>query len=71
MVFLLAQLNPYLIFNRLLFQAEGTPLAVDLIAIDNSFLKTVRMTFGALNTSNQGRNVKEALFFNIRSRLGG
>jgi len=44
------------------FQAEGTPLAVDLIAIDNSFLKTVRIPFSALDTSNQGRDIKETLF---------
>ena len=57
--------------NRLLFQTEGTPLAVELIAIHNSFLETVRITFSALNTSNQDRNIKEILFINIRSRPGG
>jgi hypothetical protein len=56
--------------DRMSFQTEGTPLAVDLIAIDNSSLETVRIAFSALNTPNQGRHIKETLFFNIRSPLG-
>ncbi len=53
------------------FQAEGEPLAILLIAVGHALLETVRVTFSALNTSNQGRHVKVILFFSIRPYLDG
>jgi len=54
---------------RTAFQAEGVPLAIRLIAVVYALLETTRVTFGALNTSNQGRHIKIILFFSIRPYL--
>jgi hypothetical protein len=47
------------------------PLAIRLIAVDQALLETGRVSFGALNTSNQGRHIKVILFFSILSYLVG
>jgi len=57
--------------DRMPFQAQGVPLAIRLIAVDYALLETVRVSFGALNTSNQGRHIKVILFFRIFPYLDG
>ncbi|MCK5193001.1 MAG: hypothetical protein KAQ71_04275, partial [Desulfobulbaceae bacterium] len=55
--------------NRMPFQAKGTPLAINLIAIDHSFLETVHLIFSTLNTSNQDHNIQEIPFVSVRFHL--
>jgi len=47
----------------LYFQTKSAPFAIHLITVYHSHLKTVHMTFGSLNASNQGCDIEIILFF--------
>lgn len=49
--------------DRIHFQTKGAPFAVHLITVCHSHLKTIHITFGSLNASNQSCDIEKALFF--------
>ena len=55
--------GPILAKNRIYLQTEGAPFAIHLVTIYHSHLKTIQITFGSLNASNQSYNIEKALFF--------
>lgn len=42
---------------------KGAPFAIHLSTVYHSHLKTVHITFGSLNASNQSYDIEKALFF--------
>jgi len=49
--------------DRIHLQTKGAAFAVHLITVRHSHLKTVHITFGSLNASNQSCDIEKALFF--------
>jgi hypothetical protein len=49
--------------NWICFQTKGTPFAIHLVTVYHSHLKTVCITFGSLNASNQRNDIEKALLF--------
>ena len=55
--------GPILAKNRIYLQTEGAPFAIHLVTIYHSHLKTIQITFGSLNASNQSYDIEKAFFF--------
>jgi hypothetical protein len=49
--------------GRIYLQTRGAPFAIHLITVYYSHLKTVQITFGSLNASNQGCDIEITLSF--------